>query len=31
MDQVVMTPDGSAYAYSFERDISTLYVAEGLK
>ena len=29
--QVVMTPDGSAYAYSFQRDISTLYLAKGLK
>jgi len=29
--QVVMTPDGSAYAYSFQRDISTLYLADGLK
>jgi hypothetical protein len=27
----VMTPDGSAYAYSYERDISTLYLANGLK
>jgi hypothetical protein len=31
MGQVVMTPDGNAYAYSFERDISTLYLADGLK
>jgi Tol biopolymer transport system component len=29
--QVVMTPDGGAYAYSFQRDISTLYLAKGLK
>ena len=29
--QVVMTPDGSAFAYSFQRDISTLYLAAGLK
>ena len=28
---VVVTPDGNAYAYSFQRDISTLYLAEGLK
>ena len=28
---VVITPDGKAYAYSFERDISTLYLADGLK
>jgi len=31
ISQVVMTPDGSSYAYSFQRDISTLYLAEGLK
>ncbi len=29
--EIVMTPDGSAYAYSFQRDISTLYLAKGLK
>jgi hypothetical protein len=29
--QVVMTPDGNSYAYSFQRDISTLYLSEGLK
>ncbi len=29
--RVVMTPDGAAYAYSFQRDISTLYLAKGLK
>lgn len=29
--EVVMTPDGSAYAYSFQRDISTLYLAQGLR
>jgi serine/threonine protein kinase/Tol biopolymer transport system component len=29
--QVVMTPDGNSYAYSFQRDISTLYLAEGLR
>lgn len=28
---VVMTPDADAYAYSFERDISTLYMAQGLR
>jgi Tol biopolymer transport system component/predicted Ser/Thr protein kinase len=28
---VVITPDGSAYAYSFQRDICTLYLAGGLK
>ena len=28
---VVMTPDGKAYAYSYQRDISTLYLAEGLR
>ncbi|HYL76230.1 MAG TPA: protein kinase [Bryobacteraceae bacterium] len=31
ISQVVMTPDGNAYAYSFQRDISTLYLAEGLR
>jgi Tol biopolymer transport system component/tRNA A-37 threonylcarbamoyl transferase component Bud32 len=31
MAQVVMTPDGNAYAYSFQRDICTLYLADGLK
>ncbi len=29
--QVVMTADGKAYAYSFQRDICTLYLADGLK
>ena len=29
--QVVMTPDGNSYAYSFQRDICTLYLANGLK
>jgi eukaryotic-like serine/threonine-protein kinase len=29
--QLVMTPDGNSYAYSFQRDISTLYLAEGLR
>jgi Tol biopolymer transport system component len=29
--QVVITPDGNSYAYSFQRDISTLYLALGLK
>jgi Tol biopolymer transport system component len=28
---VVITPDGNAYAYSFQRDISTLYLVSGLK
>jgi len=28
---VVMTSDGDYYAYSFERDISTLYLAQGLR
>jgi eukaryotic-like serine/threonine-protein kinase len=28
---VVVTPDGDAYAYSFQRDICTLYLASGLK
>jgi tRNA A-37 threonylcarbamoyl transferase component Bud32/Tol biopolymer transport system component len=31
MRQVAMTPDGSAYAYSFQRDICTLYLVQGLK
>ena len=31
MGPVAMTPDGNAYAYSFQRDISTLYLARGLK
>jgi hypothetical protein len=29
--QMVMTPDGKAYAYSFQRDIATLYLVKGLK
>jgi Tol biopolymer transport system component len=29
--EVVMTPDGKSYAYSYQRDISTLYLAQGLK
>jgi len=29
--QLVMTPDGGAYSYSFQRDISTLYLAQGIK
>jgi tRNA A-37 threonylcarbamoyl transferase component Bud32/Tol biopolymer transport system component len=28
---VAITPDGNAYAYSFQRDICTLYLASGLK
>jgi hypothetical protein len=28
---VVVTPDGSSYAYSFQRDIGTLFLASGLK
>jgi Tol biopolymer transport system component len=28
---VMITPDGNSYAYSYQRDISTLYLAEGLK
>jgi Tol biopolymer transport system component len=31
ISQVVMTPDGNSYAYSFQRDISTLYLAQGLR
>jgi eukaryotic-like serine/threonine-protein kinase len=29
--QVALTPDGSFYAYSFQRDIVTLYLAQGLR
>jgi len=29
--QVVMTPDGNSYAYSFQRDISNLFLIEGLR
>jgi Tol biopolymer transport system component len=29
--EAVITPDGKSYAYSYQRDISTLYLAEGLK
>jgi hypothetical protein len=28
---VVMSADGDAYAYSFQRDICTLYLASGIK
>jgi tRNA A-37 threonylcarbamoyl transferase component Bud32/Tol biopolymer transport system component len=28
---VVLTPDGESYAYSYQRDIVTLYLAEGLR
>ncbi len=31
ISQVVLTPDGASYAYSFQRDITTLYLADGLK
>ena len=31
ISQVVLTPDGNSYAYSFQRDISTLYLVDGLK
>jgi serine/threonine protein kinase len=31
MYDIVVTPDGNAYAYSFQRDICTLYQAGGLK
>jgi Tol biopolymer transport system component/tRNA A-37 threonylcarbamoyl transferase component Bud32 len=30
LESVAMTPDGNAYAYSFQRDICTLYLANGL-
>ena len=29
--EVALTPDGAAYAYSFQRDIETLYLVGGLK
>jgi hypothetical protein len=29
--QVVLTPNGNSYAYSFQRDISTLYLAREVK
>jgi eukaryotic-like serine/threonine-protein kinase len=29
--EVVVTPDGNAYAYSFQREIGTLYLAGGLR
>ena len=29
--QVALTPDGKSYAYSFQSDISILYLAQGLK
>jgi serine/threonine protein kinase/Tol biopolymer transport system component len=29
--QVVLTPDGKSLAYSWQRDISTLYLADGLR
>jgi len=29
--QVAITPDGRFYAYSFQRDIVTLYLAQGLR
>jgi eukaryotic-like serine/threonine-protein kinase len=31
LESFVMTPSGNAYAYSYRRDISTLYLASGLK
>jgi hypothetical protein len=31
ISDVVITPDGSAWAYSFQRDIDTLYLVGGLK
>ncbi|HEX5230424.1 MAG TPA: hypothetical protein VFW44_22085, partial [Bryobacteraceae bacterium] len=31
LESVALTPDGNAYAYSFQRDICTLYLASGLK
>jgi eukaryotic-like serine/threonine-protein kinase len=29
--QVVITPNGNSYAYSFQRDISTLFLAQGIR
>lgn len=29
--EIVLTPDGNSYAYSFQRDTSTLYLVEGLR
>jgi Tol biopolymer transport system component len=29
--EAVITPDGDAYAYSYQRDIATLYLADGLR
>jgi eukaryotic-like serine/threonine-protein kinase len=29
--EAVITPDGNAYAYSYQRDIATLYLADGLR
>ena len=29
--EAVITPDGKSYAYSYQRDISTLYLADGLR
>ena len=31
MREVVLTPDGNSYAYSFQRDIATLYLVTGLR
>jgi Tol biopolymer transport system component len=31
ISDVVITPDGTAWAYSFQRDIDTLYLVGGLK
>jgi len=31
INQLVMTPDGRSYAYSYQRDVSTLYLADGLR
>jgi hypothetical protein len=30
-NNVLLTPDGKVYSYSFMRDLSALYVVEGLK
>jgi eukaryotic-like serine/threonine-protein kinase len=31
ISNVVLTPDGASYAYSFQRDITTLFLGSGLK
>jgi hypothetical protein len=31
MTDVVITPDGKSYAFSYQRDVSNLYLVKGLK